>query len=98
MLEKGHTDISFRLGILKRFPVFYCKEYNQSDFGIGHLVMSMCRVVSCVVERGCLLWPVLSLDKTLLVFTLLNFVLQGQTCLLLQVFCDFLLLYSSLLY
>ena len=26
-----------------------CKEYNQSDFGIDHLVMSMCRVVSCVV-------------------------------------------------
>ena len=32
-----------------------CKEYNQSDFGIDHLVMSMCRVFSCVVGRGCLL-------------------------------------------
>jgi len=31
------------------------KEYNQSDFGIYHLVMSMCRVISCVVGRGCLL-------------------------------------------
>ena len=38
-------------------------EYNQSDFSIDHLVMSMCRVVSCVVGRGCLLWPVHSLGK-----------------------------------
>ena len=28
--------------------------------------MSMCRVFSCVVGRGCLLWPVHSLGKTLL--------------------------------
>ena len=27
--------------------------------------MFMCRVISCVVGRGCLLWPVRSLDKTL---------------------------------
>ena len=33
---------------------FGCKEYNQSDFGVGHLVMSMCRVFSCIVGRGCL--------------------------------------------
>ena len=26
--------------------------------------MSMCRVISCVVGRGCLWWPVCSLDKT----------------------------------
>ena len=48
--------------------------------------MSMCRVFSCVVERGCLLWPVDSLGKTLFTFTLLHSVLQGQICLLLQVF------------
>ena len=30
--------------------------------------MSMCRVFSCVVGRGCLLWPVCSLGKTLLAF------------------------------
>ena len=30
--------------------------------------MSMCRVFSCVVGRGCLLWPVRSLGKILLVF------------------------------
>ena len=31
----------------------------------------------------------------MLAFALLHFVLQGQTCLLLQVYFDFLLLYSS---
>ena len=55
---------------------------NRSDFGIDHLVMSMCRLVSCVVGRGCLLWPVHSLGKTLLAFALLHSVLQGQICLL----------------
>ena len=50
-----------------------------------HLVTSMCRVVSCVVGRRCLLWPVCSFwqNKS---FALLHFVVQGQTCLLLQVF------------
>ena len=50
---------------------------------------------SCVVGRGCLLWPVRSLSKTLLAFALLHFVLQGQICLLLQVSLDFLFLHSS---
>ena len=36
-----------------------------------------------------------SLGKTLLDFALLHSVLQGQICLLLQVFLDFLLLYFS---
>ena len=40
--------------------------------------MSMCRVFSYVVGRGCLLWPVCSLGKTLLAFALLNFVPQDQ--------------------
>ena len=31
------------------FSIFSCKEYNQSDFAIDHLVTSVCRVVSCVV-------------------------------------------------
>ena len=60
--------------------------------------MSLCRVFSCVVGRGCLLWAVHSLDKTLLAFALLHSVLQGQTCLLLQVSLDFLLLCSSSLW
>ena len=58
---------------------------------IDHLVMSMWRDVSCVVERGCLLWPECSLGKTMVGFVLLHFVFQGQTCLLLQVSLDFLL-------
>ena len=57
--------------------------------------MSMYRVFSCVVGRGCLLWPVHVLGKTLLVFALLHSVSQGQICLLLQVILDFLLLHSS---
>ena len=60
--------------------------------------MSMCGVFSCVVGRGCLLWAVCSLGKTLLAFALLHSVLQSQICLLLQVFLDFLLLRSSPLY
>ena len=58
-------------------------------------MMSMCRVFSCVVGRGCLLWPVRSLGKILLAFVLLHSVLQGQIFLLLQVSLDFLLLHSS---
>ena len=54
-------------------------------FSVDHLVMSTCRVFPCVVGKGCLLWPVRSLCKTLLAFALLHSVLQGQICLLLQV-------------
>ena len=32
---------------------FYQIVGNQSDFSIDHWVMSMCKVVSCVVEKGC---------------------------------------------
>ena len=39
------------------FSIFGCTEYNQYDFGFDHLVMSMYRGFSCVVGRGCLLWP-----------------------------------------
>ena len=63
--------------------------------GVDHLMMSMCRVFSCVVGRGFLLWPVHFLGKTLLVFALLHSTFQGQICLLLQVFLGFLLLHSS---
>ena len=58
--------------------------------------MSMYRVFPCFVGRGYFLWPVHSLGKTLLAFALLHSVLQGQICLLLQVFLDFLLLHSSI--
>ena len=46
-------------------------EYYQSDF--DHLVMFMCKIISCVVERECLLWPVCSFGKALLTFSLLHF-------------------------
>ena len=52
----------------------------MSDFGVDYPVMSMCRVFSCVLGRECLLWPVRSLGRTLLPFTLLHSVLQGQVC------------------
>ena len=42
-------------GVLACCGSWGCKEYNQSDFAVGHLVMSVCRVFSCVVGRGCLL-------------------------------------------
>ena len=60
--------------------------------------MSMCRLLSCAVGRGCLLWPARSLGKTLLACALLHFVLQGQICLVLQVSLDFPLLHFSPLY
>ena len=34
---------------------FCLRRINQSDLTIDHLVMSMCRVFSGVVGRGCLL-------------------------------------------
>ena len=54
-------------------------------------------VISCVVGRVCLLWPVCSLQKPLLGIPLLHFVHQGQICQLLQVSLDFLHLHSSTL-
>ena len=54
-------------------------------------LMTMCRLFSCVVGRGCLLWLLCSLGKTLLAFDLLHFVLQGQICLLLYISLYFLL-------
>ena len=29
------------------FSIFGCKEYNQSDFSVDHLVMSMCLLLCC---------------------------------------------------
>ena len=57
--------------------------------------MFMCKVISCVAGREHFLWPVNSLGQTLSTFALLHFVSQGQTCLLLQVPLDFLLLHSN---
>ena len=78
--------------------IYIPREYNQSDFGIDQLLMSMRRVFSCVVGRWCLLWPVHSLGKTLLAFALLHCVVQGQICQSLHVSLEFLLLHSRLLW
>ena len=59
------------------------------------LTIWWCPCVECVSGRGCLLWPVHSLGKTLLAFAFLHSVLQGQIYLLLQVSLDFLLLHPS---
>ena len=56
--------------------------------------MSMCRVISCIVLRRCLLWPVCCLGKILVAFCPVSFI-QGQTCLLLYVSLGFLLLHSN---
>ena len=48
-----------------------------------------------LLKRECLLWSVCSLGRILLAFALLHSVLQGQICLLLEVFLDFLFLHSS---
>ena len=86
------------------FRSCFCWLYRASpslaakNIGVGHLVMAICKGFSCVAGRGCLLWPVCSLGKILLGFSLLHSVLQDQICLLLQVFLDFLLLHSSPLY
>ena len=92
--QSPQLQVLFLLTI-QSFSNFGCKEHNQSYFSIDHLVMSICRVVSSVFGKGCLLWPECSLNKTLLAFALLHFVLQGQTCLLFQVYLDFLLLHSN---
>ena len=54
--------------------------------------MSMYRVFSCVVGRGCLLWTVRSLGRTLLAFALLHSVFQAKfacysRCFLTSYFC-----------
>ena len=52
-----HLNIGFQRITRRDKKAFsdQCKEINQSDFCVDHLVMSMCRVFSCVVGRGCLL-------------------------------------------
>jgi len=54
-----------------------------------------CVQSSLVLLEESLLWLVCSLGKTLLGFALLPFAFRGQTCLLLQLSLDFLLLHSS---
>ena len=44
--------------------VGHCKECSQPDFRVDHLVMCVCRVISCVFGKGCLLWLMCSSGKT----------------------------------
>ena len=53
---------------VQRFSTFTCKHYNQSDFSIDHLVISLCILISWVVGSGSLVWKMHSLGRTLLVW------------------------------
>ena len=58
--------------------------------------MSICKESSLgLLEMSICYDQYVLLGKTLLAFAMLHSVLQGQICLLLQVFLDFLLLHSS---
>ena len=50
-MSHSQLQVLFLLAV-ESFSIFSCKEHNQSSFGFDHLVMSMCRVVSCVLVEG----------------------------------------------
>ena len=85
---------SYFCWLYRASPSIAAKNYNQSDFDIDHLVISMCRVISCIVGRVFVMTNA-SPDRTLLAFGLVHFVFHGQTCLVFQVSFDFLLLHSN---
>ena len=69
--DQSHSQLPILLLLtVYSFSIFGCKEYNQSDFCIDHLMMSLCRAVSRAVGRGCLLELVHSLGKPLPCFIL----------------------------
>ena len=49
----GNSQLLVLFFLTVQSSIFSCKEYNQSDFGNHHLVMSMC-IVRCLVllEKG----------------------------------------------
>ena len=49
-MSHSQLPVLFSLTV-ESFSIFGCKEYDQSDFGVDHLVMSMCGVFSCVFEE-----------------------------------------------
>ena len=53
-MESQELDMTERLNYHHSFSIFSYKECNQFDFGIGHLVMSMCKVMSPIVLKVCL--------------------------------------------
>ena len=48
----SQSYFSYCISSCRSFSIFGCKEYNQSDFDIDHLMMSTYRVISCVAGRG----------------------------------------------
>ena len=82
-------------GITKESYMTQWLKCDNSNFAFLSQIFSDLETSMHLVGRGCLLWPVLSLGRTLLAFALLQSILQGQICLLLRVFLDFLLLHSS---
>ena len=97
-LSHSHIQDLFLLTVLNTLSLDAKNIINL----ISVLTIWWCPCVESCLVLWCLLWPVGSLDKTLLTFAPLHFVLQGQTCysryLLLQVSPNFLLLHSSSLW
>ena len=50
-LSHSQLQVLFVLTVYS-FSIFGYKECNQSDSGIDHLLMSMFKVISCIVEKG----------------------------------------------
>ena len=49
-LSHGQLQVLFLLTIYS-FSIFGHKECSQFDFDTDHPVMSMCKVISCAVEK-----------------------------------------------
>ena len=84
-LSHGQLQVLFLLPVYS-FSIFGYKECNQFDFDIDHSVMSMCKGISCAVEKEYLVWLVHSLCRIQLAFALFHSVLQIH--LLLQVYTE----------
>ena len=77
--------------------VVFCVAGVRYDQQALHRPSGDVHVRSRLLCCWCSLWPAGSLGKTLLAFAMLPFVLQGHTCLLFQVFLDFLLYFNLIL-
>ena len=78
----------------QRFYIFHCKEYNQADLSIDHWWCPSVGSSLVLLQEG------VCYDQCVLLAKLMSlcpasFCIQGQTCLLLQVSLDFLLLHCS---
>ena len=90
--EQAHIEIRKKnIWVCSYWVSFPCSQSKRHGWGnvnpesliycIQWLKLQM--FIMQLVGKRCLLWPVCSLDKTLLAFALLHSVLQGQVCLLL---------------